>query len=95
MTFHGTEAKLIQLQSRAIGIPLLQKKTTSDGYEQEFKEAVRSLVPTGVVGMVFGDIYLQEHKDEFRTNKCRWLPFHHEFYKKTMEINLKYLTRML
>ena len=63
MTFHGTEAKLIQLQSRAIGIPLLQKKTTSDGYEQEFKEAVRSLVPTGVVGMVFGDIYLQEHKD--------------------------------
>lgn len=63
VTFHGTEAKLIQLQSQAIGIPLLQKETTSDGYEQEFKEAVRSLVPTGVVGMVFGDICLQEHKD--------------------------------
>ena len=30
--------------------------------EQEFKEAVRSLIPSGVKGMIFGDIYLQEHK---------------------------------
>ena len=61
--FHGTDTKLIQLQSQAIGIPLLQKETTWNRYEQEFKEAVRSLVPTGIKGMVFGDIYLQEHKD--------------------------------
>ena len=27
------------------------------------KEAVRSLIPRGIQGMVFGDIYLQEHKD--------------------------------
>ena len=63
VSFHGTEARLIQLQSQAMGIPLLQKETTWDGYEQEFKEAVRSLIPSGVEGMVFGDIYLQEHKD--------------------------------
>jgi diphthine-ammonia ligase len=63
VSFHGTEARLIQLQSQAIGIPLLQKETTWDGYEQEFKEAVRSLIPSGAEGMVFGDIYLQEHKD--------------------------------
>jgi len=63
VSFHGTEARLIQLQSQAIGIPLLQKETTRDGYEQEFKEAVRGLIPCGVTGMVFGDIYLQEHKD--------------------------------
>ena len=63
VSFHGTEARLIQLQSEAIGIPLLQKETSWDGYEQEFKDAVQSLIPTGVEGMVFGDIYLQEHKD--------------------------------
>lgn len=63
VSFHGTEAKLVQLQSQAIGIPLVQKETTWDGYEQEFKEAVRSLIPSSVVGMVFGDICLQEHKD--------------------------------
>jgi len=63
VSFHGTEAKLIQLQAKALGIPLLQKETTGDGYEQEFKEAVRSLIPNGIKGMIFGDIYLQEHKD--------------------------------
>ena len=51
------------MQAEAIGIPLLQKETTWNGYEQEFKNAVRSLIPDGVKGMVFGDIYLQEHKD--------------------------------
>jgi uncharacterized protein (TIGR00290 family) len=63
VSFHGTEAGLIQLQSQAIGVSLLQKETTWDGYEQEFKEAVRGLIPGGVTGMIFGDIYLQEHKD--------------------------------
>jgi diphthine-ammonia ligase len=63
VSFHGTEARLIQLQSQAVGIPLLQKLTTWEGYEQEFKEAVRSLLPQGIKGMVFGDIYLDEHKE--------------------------------
>ena len=63
VSFHGTEAKLIQLQAETIDIPLLQKETTWNGYEQEFKEAVKSLIPNGVKGIVFGDIYLQEHKD--------------------------------
>jgi len=63
VSFHGTEARLIQLQGQAIGIPLVQKQTTWDGYEPEFKEAVRSLLPQGIKGMVFGDIYLEEHRD--------------------------------
>ena len=63
VSFHGIEARLIQLQSHALRVPVLQKETTWDGYEQEFKEAVRSLVSGGVEGMVFGDIHLQEHKD--------------------------------
>jgi diphthine-ammonia ligase len=63
VSFHGTEARLIQLQSQAIGIPLLQKQTTREGYEQEFKEAVCSLLTQGIKGMVFGDIYLDEHRE--------------------------------
>ncbi len=61
--FHGTEAALIQLQAEAIGLPLVQTETTPDGYEREFKEAVRGLAPAGIEGIVFGDIYLQEHRD--------------------------------
>jgi len=63
VSFHGTEARLIQLQADAAGIPLIQKETTREGYEQEFRDAVKALIPHGVEGMVFGDIYLREHKD--------------------------------
>lgn len=63
VNFHGTEPGLIQLQSRLTGIPLLQRETTWNGYEAEFKETVKSLIPNGIEGMVFGDIYVQEHKD--------------------------------
>jgi uncharacterized protein (TIGR00290 family) len=61
VNFHGTEKRLIQLQGQAIGIPVLQKETTFGNYERDFKEAVKSLLPQGVKGMVFGDIYNDEH----------------------------------
>lgn len=61
--FHGVEAGLIQGQSDLMGIPLIQHEVTADmkTYEQEFKAAVGAVV--GVQGMVFGDIYLDEHRD--------------------------------
>lgn len=63
--FHGIEAGLLKLQAAAVGIPLVQREVSPDmkKYEEEFKEAVSELKPTGVSGMVFGDIYLDEHKD--------------------------------
>jgi diphthamide synthase (EF-2-diphthine--ammonia ligase) len=57
--FHGTEAKLIQLQTETIGIPLFQKETTGDGFEQEVKAAIGSLIPEGIEGVICGDIYLE------------------------------------
>jgi uncharacterized protein (TIGR00290 family) len=61
--FHGTEAGLISLQAELIGVPLFQKEVTQDmaQYEKEFKEAV--LAFRDIKGMVFGDIYLDEHKE--------------------------------
>ncbi|MCP4613168.1 MAG: diphthine--ammonia ligase [Planctomycetes bacterium] len=63
VSFHGTENRLIQLQTEAVGTFLVQKETTRDGYEREFKQAVRNLIPLGIKGMIFGDIYMQQHKD--------------------------------
>ncbi len=73
--FHGTEARLIQVQSRAMGIPLLQNPTPDDRYEQAFKKAVRSLLGDGVEAMIFGDIFLEEHKD-WTERVCRELGIH-------------------
>ncbi len=62
--FHGIESRLMQAQARAIGIPLVQKEVSPDmkAYEDEFKSAVSELKKQGIHGMIFGDIYLDEHK---------------------------------
>jgi uncharacterized protein (TIGR00290 family) len=62
--FHGLEAELLNLQAQLIGIPLIQKEVSPDmeEYEREFKEAVSEIKASGIEGMVFGDVYLEEHK---------------------------------
>ncbi len=62
VSFHGIEARLIKLQSELAEIQLVQKETTPNGYEQEFKNTVQSLIPQDIKGMVFGDLYLEEQK---------------------------------
>ena len=65
VSFHGTRARLISCQAQAIGIPLAQYTVPPDMalYEQRFKRAVSSLKRKGAEGMIFGAIYLQEHRD--------------------------------
>jgi uncharacterized protein (TIGR00290 family) len=60
---HGLEADVIRKQSLALGIPLVQAATSWEGYEAAFKKAVTGLKADGVTGVVFGDVYVQEHKD--------------------------------
>jgi diphthine-ammonia ligase len=63
--FHGVEADLLALQAERIGIPLIQREVSPDmeQYEIEFKSAVSEMKERGIQGMVFGDVYLDEHKD--------------------------------
>jgi uncharacterized protein (TIGR00290 family) len=60
---HGLSHQTLQLQSRALGIPLLQRRTTWDGYEDEFKKLLGSLKLAGIDDGVFGDIDLDEHRE--------------------------------
>jgi uncharacterized protein (TIGR00290 family) len=71
--FHGIQSDLIKKQSEVIGIPVSQKEVSPDmeNYEEEFKEAVTNLKEmSNIDGMVFGDIYLDEHK-EWIERVCR------------------------
>ncbi|MBN2531281.1 MAG: diphthine--ammonia ligase [Spirochaetales bacterium] len=63
--FHGLSCEFINRQAEALGIPLVQKTvhTNTNEYEIKFKSAVGELKEkSGIEGMVFGDIYLDEHK---------------------------------
>ena len=60
---HGLSAELITGQSAAIGIPILQRKTAMETYEQEFKSAIHELRKVGVEGGIFGDVDFEEHRE--------------------------------
>ena len=60
---HGVSSKLLKLQAGAMGIPIIQRRTTWESYEEEFKKAVSELKEKGVATGIFGDIDLQEHRD--------------------------------
>jgi diphthine-ammonia ligase len=60
---HGTKANVLSLQTEAIGIPLIQVKTSWEDYEENFKKAVRELQDKGIEGGVFGDMDLEEHRE--------------------------------
>ena len=60
---HGLSTDLLQMQSQAIGIPLVQKRSTMATYETDFKDVILTLKKQGVKGGVFGDIDLDEHRE--------------------------------
>ena len=59
---HGIFSDVLQLQSQAIGIPLIQRPTTWDNYETEYKKLLRNLKEEGVETGVFGDMDVEEHR---------------------------------
>lgn len=60
---HGIKAYLLASQAEALGIPILQVKTSWKDYERNFKNTVMELKKRGVEGGVFGDMDLEEHKE--------------------------------
>jgi len=60
---HGLPADILKVQSQAIGIPLVQRRTTRDTYEDEFKNMLRAFKQEGIGGGVFGDIDFNEHRE--------------------------------
>lgn len=61
--FHCVDGGLIRLQGELMGIPVVQKGMSKDmgRYRDEFQAALKRL--DGLETMVFGDIFLDEHKD--------------------------------
>ena len=60
---HGISTHYLKLQSEAMGIPIIQKKTSWQNYENNFKQVILDLKDKGLNLGIFGDIDLQEHRD--------------------------------
>jgi diphthine-ammonia ligase len=61
---HSLPPQLILEQAEAIGMPLFQKAMPEQAYEQEFKNLITEWKKEkNIAGIVFGDIYLEEHRE--------------------------------
>jgi len=60
---HGVDPGLILLHADLTGTPMVQRKVSQEEFEQYFKMTVSSLKKEGIKGMIFGDIYLEPHKE--------------------------------
>ncbi len=59
---HGIHNDLVRRQAEALDIPIIQQPAGSKEYEAMFKKAVESMKAKGVDSGVFGDIYLDSHR---------------------------------
>lgn len=60
---HGLPQAYLEAQAEALGVPLVTRATTWEGYEAAFADALEELRGHGIGDGVFGDIDLQGHRD--------------------------------
>jgi len=60
---HGLPLVLLEAQAEALGVSLVTRATTWDGYEAAYVSVLHELRDQGVEAGVFGDIDLQAHRD--------------------------------
>jgi len=60
---HGVRAAVIKKQAGALGIPIVQRPTTTEIYEKVFVDIIKELKQQGVEAGIFGDIDFQPHRE--------------------------------
>jgi len=60
---HGMAAEWLHMQAKAIGIPLMQQRTTQADYEATFKKTLIDFKREGITAGVFGDIDFNAHRE--------------------------------
>jgi diphthine-ammonia ligase len=58
--FHGVRSELIELQARALGLEPISTPTKGSKYEPAFLDTLHLLKKRNVVGVIFGNISLQD-----------------------------------
>ena len=67
---HALPPALLQAQADALGIPLVMRRASWQGYEAEFIDQLRLFAAQGITHGLFGDIDLQPHRD-WEEKVCR------------------------
>lgn len=58
---HALDLSIIKAQAAALGLPLIARAATWDGYEEAFIDALKECRASGITAAVFGDIDVEDH----------------------------------
>lgn len=79
VSMHGVQVNLLEQQAREIGLPLIKMEIpetpTMEVYEKEMRNKLSVLSNQGVVGSVFGDIFLEDLR-KYREEKLAEVKMH-------------------
>ncbi len=67
---HGLSSDIIRTQAEALGIPVIQRRTTRESYESVYIDMLKGFKREGIEGGVFGDIDFNAHL-EWIERVCR------------------------
>jgi len=71
-SFHLISTGLLDVQSEAIGIPIVKCSATAETYERNFKNALKQMRSAGARGLVTGDIFnVAQHEEGWLDRICR------------------------
>src|SRR5262245_20233200 len=59
---HGLRPEVLARQADLLGLPLASGRASWSNYEEEFKRILRALAEDGFSHVIFGDIFLDQHK---------------------------------
>lgn len=65
--FHGVRRELIAAQADVLGLELVQASTGPEDFEGAFLRVLEGLAEAGIVGVVFGNIHLEEIRDWYES----------------------------
>lgn len=67
ISMHGVRRALVEQQTVSIGLPLekvyIPKEASNENYETAMKDALLRYKARGVIGVAFGDLFLEDLKD--------------------------------
>jgi uncharacterized protein (TIGR00290 family) len=58
--FHGVRAELVKAQAAGLGLELVQRPVTSEGFEAAFRGVLEELRARGCEAVAFGNVHLQD-----------------------------------
>jgi uncharacterized protein (TIGR00290 family) len=59
---HGLRPEVLARQASLLNLPVVSGRGSWKTYEEEFKRVLRELAASGLSHVIFGDIFLDEHK---------------------------------